>query len=427
MRMRKLGHGQSVLFCAPPEIDQKILEIAPRSSNDLRSVKVSDVLHWCMAETCINNRNNVPIWAKQGINYQSRHMAYHDAQNSDVLPPSLCEPEAQTLEERFSLRHPDSDILLGPIPRGLKKKEKEVNTIRARCSWFDVKSLRGTHVQEEQERELSYEVEREQQVERPPKEKPLPHNLHPGVVNFIVNGTIASDLAGFIPAFDSLLETSAKNQQERVWSWNLLATKDFAKTIQTKTHSRQDNFLRPIHWIVSATFRGHPVLVIMSPYEVNELIPFIRSSKSVSLYVYSPKVTKGMRSFFGDSSSWSISPVSNPLILPPQCSLIDELNIFSGQLYLQNYDAYRKLCEFLGLYLEELPSGSTISIHSDGFVEKSSREILGMKSSSPFSKSPVPFLRRLMAFRRQGQDYLATHLGQILHGRLLTEKDFEVN
>lgn len=34
MRMRKLGNGQSVVFCVPPEIEAKIKDIIPAGSSD---------------------------------------------------------------------------------------------------------------------------------------------------------------------------------------------------------------------------------------------------------------------------------------------------------------------------------------------------------------------------------------------------------
>lgn len=412
-----LGHGQSVLFCAPPEIERKILGVISRSSG---SVNVSDVLHWCMVETCISNRNNVPIWAKQGISYHRRHLSYCDIQNSDVFPPSLREPEAQTLDQRFGLQQSSNDVLFGPTPPELEGMKQEMESIRARCALFDVSSLWGSHAQEEQERELSYEVELEQQVERPPRQKPLVHQIHDDVIKFIEQGIIKSNSTGFMSAFRSLSRSSAGNLHEHAWSPSLLTTQDFAATIEIISDSKTDEFLRPVHWILSTSTADQ--LVVMSPYEVNELIPRIRRSSSVGLYIYSPKVTKGMQSFLEDLSSWTISPAPHSLPDP----LVDELNIFAGQLYLKDDNAYQGLCGFLGLYLGELPADKAVKIHSDGFVEPGSRIDLEMVTRSPFLESPVVFLRRLMGFRRKDQDYLATHLGQILHGRLLTAQDFDV-
>ena len=69
---------------------------------------------------------------------------------------------------------------------------------------------------------------------------------------------------------------------------------------------------------------------------------------------------------FGAYSSWrartsviqsSLSPPQGPSIndfivplpSPPPWNLIDQLNIFAGQLYLRDYDCYIRLCRLLGI------------------------------------------------------------------------------
>lgn len=424
MRMRKLGQGQSVLFCAPPEIHTRIMEVTRRPSGvgSDAAVNVSDVLLWSMIETCISNRNNAPIWAKQGINFQGRHLAYQETQSSDAFPESLREQEAQSLEQRYGIQKSDNDTLFGSTvpPLVSDKRAEEMGLIRERCEWYDVGSLRGANAREEQERELSYEVEREQQIERPPPQEPLAHSIHNDVRTFIEQGVIARNSTGFMPAFESLLQTSAGNPHKGAWSTTLLVTKDFTNTIKEESDTKTDQFLRPVHWVVSACAGSKAA--ILSPYEINELIPQVRRSNVVNLHIYSPRVTKGMRSFLEDLPSWTIP--SAPCATLRSFAL--QLNIFAGQLYLKDQCAYEELCEFLGLFLGELPADKTVKIYTDGFVEPGSRNDLEMLMNSPFSESPVLFLRKLIGFRRKDQDYLGTHLGQILHGRLLTKKDFDV-
>ncbi|KAI5839418.1 hypothetical protein DFP73DRAFT_211814 [Morchella snyderi] len=419
MRMRKLGHGQSVLFCASPEIHRKILNI---TRNPYGSV--SDVLHWCMTETCISNRNNVPIWAKQGFSFHRRDLAYYKTRDSKEFPDSLREQEAKSLEERFGLKKSDDNDLCGPIPNGLVQRKEQVSAIRERCGWFEVNSLRGAHAQEEQERELSYEVEREQQAERPGKRKPLVHRIHSDVRKFIDTGIITNYSNGFESAFGSMLKTSAADQllNPGAWSSKLLVTKDFAETVETGPGFIMDCYLRPVRWIISSG--GGDQLVIMSPYEVNEFLPQIRRSTSINLHIYSPKVTKGMVSLLEDLRSWTIPSI--PKSLP--ASLANELDIFAGQIYLKDYRTYEGFCGFLGLSsIEQSTSSPGVKVYSDGFVEPQYRVQLGMRIISPFSESPIPFLRELIAFRRKDQDFLASHLGQIVHGRFLSERDFGVS
>jgi hypothetical protein len=138
--------------------------------------------------------------------------------------------------------------------------------------------------------------------------------------------------------------------------------------------------------------------------------------------MYSPQITRATPSY----ELLDFCPIPRPNPWQPNVSLVDQLNIFAGQLYFPNYQAYQRVCGFLGLYLEETTSAKRDAIHSDGFVSKADRHALGMKYDSPFIRSPVTLLRALIGFRRKGQSYIATHMGHILHGRLLTEEDIEL-
>jgi hypothetical protein len=50
MRMRKLGHGQSIMFFAPPEVDRSIRLVSNKRVAE--DIHVSDILVWAMTETC---------------------------------------------------------------------------------------------------------------------------------------------------------------------------------------------------------------------------------------------------------------------------------------------------------------------------------------------------------------------------------------
>lgn len=417
MRMRKLGHGQSVLFCGPPEIHQRIL--SGKTRND--SIEVRDVLLWSMSETCTSARRLLPIWAKQGISYQKRLEAWDSIQGLKTFPPDLLEKEAKTLEEHYG-HCPENDALDTLLERS-KTRHRQLGEIQEKCRMFDVSSLKGAHMLEEQERELSHEVERERENQPPPEAKPVDHQLSEDVKRFIMTGTLPPNSTGsFIPAFQTLSETSAaKDVEPGTWSTKVLVTSDFSRVIDRRQSDVTDKFLRPVNWIVSSSV-DRSIMVIMSPYEINELLPQIRQSRLVFLHTYSAKITQATMTYEA-LTFCTIPPL--PSSWNPDISLVDQLNIFAGQLYFRDHDTYERVCRFLGLYLKEIPVGNTVRVRSDGFVEPGNRQILGMGTDSPFTKGPVPFLRSLVGFRRKGQSYLATHMGQVLHARLLMDRDFE--
>ncbi|KAK0245417.1 hypothetical protein EDD85DRAFT_800880 [Armillaria nabsnona] len=322
MRMRQLGQGQSVMFFAPQEIDSKIRKAAGKSQS--ARVEAVDILRWSMLETCNEITHRVPQWAQQGYDYQQRKEAWEACISSDtssaVLNPWL-QPEARSLQELYGL----SD---DPAPGSAIW---QVSELRERCEMLGVSSVSGTNMDEEQEREVSHEIERERQVERPAKVSPATHSLHPDVRTFILTGTIEAQSTAFMPlfrAFDGI--SPALPQGENIWAPNLLCTRDFAATIRTSSHRQNtSDYLRSINWIVSAQRDENTTLVVLSPFEVNKLLPEIRTSTNVHLHIYSPKVNVSTNPF--DNLQFHCIPRSNIQI--NDTLLITQLNIFAGQLY----------------------------------------------------------------------------------------------
>jgi hypothetical protein len=209
------------------------------------------------------------------------------------------------------------------------------------------------------------------------------------------------------------------------WSKRFLVTQDFAKTIAVSNvkNAVVDDYLRPVRWIVSS--RALDAFVIMSPFEVNELFEDVRSSKHVSLHMYAPRITKSMRNLdhldlYVIGRRRKIDPTKQtPLSLKVQ------LNLFAGQLYLEGQAEYEELCRFLGLYTHQSNSEVSPFLNvATGYVSKKGRQALGIQGC-PFDPDPVPFIRAMIAMRRRGTHYTSTHLGQILHGRVLDSSTFE--
>ena len=104
---------------------------------------------------------------------------------------------------------------------------------------------------------------------------------------------------------------------------------------------------------------------------------------------------------------------------PPQIDpmLILQLNLFAGQLYPTNYADYARICEFLGVDIE-----GKLRPQSDGFVLPRNRH--GQLRGSPFTTSPMLFLKELFGLRRKGQGYDKSPMGMLLSGRILKEDAF---
>ena len=102
------------------------------------------------------------------------------------------------------------------------------------------------------------------------------------------------------------------------------------------------------------------LLVLLSPFEADRLMPDIRVSKYVHLHVYTPRTSKRMRPA-DDLMFYAIPPV--PDNWTPPWDLIDQLNVFAGQLYLRDYGSYLWLRHFLGIQTKDLPKNIGKSSH----------------------------------------------------------------
>ncbi|KAG1873801.1 hypothetical protein F4604DRAFT_1765091 [Suillus subluteus] len=412
MRMRKLGHDHSVMFFAPPEIDRSIRAVNNKHDNE--DIHVSDILVWAMSETCSDIQHRSSQWLQHGKDYRSRHSAWSSFLSGDITPtqlaPSWLQPEAKHLEELYAQTLADTSASHTSLDEDLLE----------RCSSLGLGISPDNRLDEEQEREVVHEIERESEVERPPPVLAAPHSIDEDVRFFIRTGTIPDGSHAFTAIFDTLTPTSAAFSERQPWSRDVFASRDFATTVLTE--EKTDSYTRPVNWILSSTASpGAQVLVIISPFEVNVLLPDIRASKRVHLHAYTPRVIKMMKSC--DDLRLYITP-SIPARWMPDDALIRQLNVFAGQLYFPHQRAYVKLCRLLGIYTADLKYQGTFEIQSDGFIKPEHRP-RAANSLDTFQQSPIPMLKALFGIRRKGMGYLPTHIGKLLSARRLTGEDFE--
>ncbi|KAF7935181.1 uncharacterized protein EAE97_008088 [Botrytis byssoidea] len=423
MRMRKLGKGQSVLFCAPKDIQRKIIHFTNMFQSD--QIEVKHVLLWCIRNTLDQVRKSVVPWAIQGKRHYERLEAL--SANLGNVPVSVQEDEAQSLEERygFGKEKADGRWLADTAPNTDMEYSAEIIAIRKKCAQFGFTTFSGASLHEEQERELQPEKELEIQHEHAPSVPALKHKLHVDVRNLATTGVMVhSAPSAFLPAFDVFKNTSAKGLFDiSMWPRDLWVTRDFAQTVVTHGFGEIDTFLRPVNWVVTSEgINGLSLCVIFSPFEVQELRSAIQNNEKVVLSIYSPRLSLSSRSF----ESLDVHKIPTASKLPSiHPRIIMLLNLFAGQLYLRSHHEYIHVCQFLGLCY--YPPQDDVEIGCDNFVPLSSRASFDpiMKEVCPFEKSPVNFLQRVFSLRRKGQSFEDTHMGRILNGELLSRKDFD--
>ncbi|TKA72547.1 hypothetical protein B0A55_07749 [Friedmanniomyces simplex] len=337
MSMRKLGKGQTVVFCVPELIAAKISRFALKSTS--AGIAKPDILHWAITETWTDMRRSMPLWASQGVHFDRQDALWkvaQDATSTTVLPQqqakAFLEPEAlrTVIRRRFTRR----------------------------CQELENLSFSATTLQEEQERELSLEIEREQQVQKAAPAQPLPHSLHADLVRFVATGLLPPSSPACQPAFVALKNTIATcgtidvAELSEGSESDLLITMDFARTIDTSksgSSAELDSFQRPVQWILTALHRDTVTkMLVISPYEAQELYTRIQASTRVALHLYTPRCNNVFRS--RDRLDFYTVPYrpAPPTIHP---RLVAQLNLFAGRLYFDNYEDFKYMCSSVGRFL----------------------------------------------------------------------------
>ncbi|KAF8551419.1 hypothetical protein OG21DRAFT_1487022 [Imleria badia] len=414
MRMRKLGHGHSVMFFAPLEVDRNIRAVTAKTDPDIQ-VTIVDILCWAIYETWTDIQERAPYWAQQGMSHKWRNDAWSRFVSNKLPRKKLADvwlqPELNSLAALYAPCETDNTWSeLSTLDPG----------IRQRCKDLGVLSLHSARMEEEEEREVNRQREREREVELPPKAKPAKHYLDPAVVKSVMTGVISPlhlDRA-FRPVFTTLEKSYANTREAAIWNPLILATADFCKTIQPKsTPGTIDQYHRPVQWILSGKTKRHQTLVLLSPFEADRLMLDIRASKYVHLHVYAPRTSQRMKPS-DDLQLYSNPPL--PSYWTPPWALIDQLNVFAGQLYLRDYESYLRLCRLLGIPATKESRDERLAQQNLSNIRESYK-----KNEMTSSGSSLPFVQALLAIRRRGLPFAHTHMGKILQGQLLTEKDFQ--
>jgi hypothetical protein len=422
--MRKLGEGQSVVFCIPEEIQSKIQTVTGKTRNV--SIDTMDVLHWAISETYAELRRNIPLWAAQGARFERQKAIWAEATSSAGIAMSsqqaerFLEDEAQTLEHRY--KPAPSDIVSQDHHHFLSGSEDSPSlaAIWERCKEFDSTHIKSSALQEEQERELSQDIEQERQVYRPYPAAPESHHLHPDVVSFVATGIIISSSSAFRPAFETLHNTSAANHFDMdECPSGVLVTADYTRTVVLAGKEPcADSYQRPIQWVLTSTRGGRIVqdIVIISPYEAQELMPIIKQSTSVFLHLYAPQPNISS-STLDELDLYTVPTLRADWQLPRHLRL--QLNLFAGQLYFSSFQDYQETCDILSLASKATEEGT--KVEADGFITTTRDE-----PSATFTKSPVTFLKVFLTkIRRDCETIDKTHWGKILGGEILTESGFK--
>ncbi|KAJ6261640.1 hypothetical protein Dda_4310 [Drechslerella dactyloides] len=413
------GNSHSIVFLASPDIYAHIQKSAQKQLSE--PINTSDVLLWTMLESCRQIRHGFPTWADQGLQYLTRKTGWERFRRDGrkgQLKETAVETEARPLLDMYGISDQAQRFSRELIPFD------GFEAISQRLDQFGISSSRSISVQEEQEREVDQELEVEVSIERPQPANPRKHFLHPEVVSLARSGIFDKNSDAFSLAYDQYEGTSARYLLEcKAWTPELYATVDFKGTVELEPSSNIDDYLRPVRWILST--RDRPNLILLSPYEANQLVPMVRKSRACSLHYYAPRVAKSMPTFeFLDFCPIPAPSEAFPYSRPsPKARIV--LNTFAGQLFFQDKGYYLEFCNYLGIYYGELGCSAERTI--DGWIGQKLSQYLSLQqedATCKFSKNPLPLLAKIVNMRRKGQGFSLTHLGGVLNTRVLEENDF---
>jgi hypothetical protein len=366
-----------------------------------------------MHETCEGISHYLPFWAQQGLDHHKRFAAYEEYRSTgklEDLRSAWLQSESQTLEELYwTSAGVDMSSEINNVP-----------TMGQRIKRLGIEKLIDIRMAEEQEREVNHEVEPEHDSERPtrtnhslPRVQPAQHVIHEDIRKFIDTGKLPGSSMQISPLLAPINMANALDSTTG-WSLSPRATADFVTTTLDPDGVGLTEFLRPVNWILSSGSGKDSIVVVISPYEANELLPIIRKSNKVRLHIYAPRLTSTMHSF-SDLTFYSIpDSLEQPWSAPMHIRI--ELNLFAGQLYFDSREEYEKVCVLLALWMAH-PGTERSDI--DGFVPPAYRT----RGGSPFARSRIPILKTLIGLRRKGTDYHRTHMGQILNAKSLNDED----
>lgn len=414
MRMRELGRGQSVVFCVPDEIGMKMRTHAGHSD-----LTVSDILEWAITETWSDAKRSMPLWTAQGMRHRHHEFLWAQARGSHesitkLIAAEFLEEEAQSLEARYKPR-PDNDH------SDLRKDTRGDDIISQRCRDFGPLNHRPAALSEEQERELAPEIQQERQVQKALTAVPLQHEIHPDVRHFISSGMLVEGSQGYMPALKTLATTSAAIHLDlRRYAGNLKATTDFARCVhrQGKESPKtflSDSFQRSVQWILTGGPDGSiQHMLIISPFEAQELLPEIEKSTSVSLHLYAPRLNLGHRPL--DALDLYTVPRIQKSEIPG--SFIMELNLFAGQLYFDSMEEYTRVSRYLRTGIYDRTQEQAVN----GGLDDRQRT-----AGSCREEDPLKFFKVLLTkIRRNCESIRKTHIGHVLDDRLLGPDDFSL-
>ncbi|KAE8135900.1 hypothetical protein BDV38DRAFT_120045 [Aspergillus pseudotamarii] len=409
MRLRQLGQTQSVIFIAPPEVHQSILDVCKNGRNE--TIDSSHVVYWLLFQTCANNRELQPLFYAQGAEFCRRIQAaakypkfLSDPLHREAYVGVLQQPEQQTLEQLYKPQIPDIDLeepTTGASSFSFSGRVAEFMQVlrqqHEESKLFQNSIVSSALEEVEQEREVAYEIEEEREIQRPRRlEAHQFPGLHPSLSRFAKTGIL--ERSSFVSAADVLFTTNLGLKYSREVTAllpRLCVSTEFTKTVKLRPGARRDEFMRPVTWLLCNI--ATEAVIVVTPEEAEELIPILRTTPAPSMHLitYAAPVTKRML-HFSHLDYYAIPSFPTQFAIPYWLSV--EIGIFAGRLYFA-YTDYACLLQQMQPGPEEQNSNGTLTTRQT---------------------AQMSFLEEWLVLRRRNQDISHTPMGYLCQNRALS-------
>ncbi|QSZ28812.1 hypothetical protein DSL72_003317 [Monilinia vaccinii-corymbosi] len=413
MRLRQLATTQAVVFFAPPEVHQSILDLRGKTHNDF--IDSYDVICWLLEQTINGIEKLQPLYYSQGKDYCRRMQAASDY-NKFFTNPYQCEKYLNAIREVEAL---SVQQLYGPQKVAKPMDESEASTPRTagfakllnmgRKAFLDtgnaVESLALSEV--EVEREVAYEVEAVREVQKPVHYPALSFpGLHKDIITFAKTGRLPADSSSYEQVFRALRKTGVGLRygiNENIMTSRLYVSSEFLRSVNVIGSDPHDNFQRQVSWILWSTVTESALVVI--PEESELLIPILKNMKApiCHLLTYAAPLTRRML-HFNDLRFYAIPALPEAWQTPTWLTI--ELGIYAGRLYF-NWSEYELITKFLGV--------SSMKPNQ----EVDDNAVANTPTSGIFTAKPLTFLQEWLHVRRKGQDFEHTPMGHVCQGKIL--------
>ena len=253
MRLRQLGTTQSVVFLAPPEVHQSILDARNKTFGD--PVDSHDVICWLLQQTISGIEQLQPLYFSHGVDFCRRIQSGLDnpdflteAKQRDAYLNAIRQKEQQTLEQLYKPRvRSKSTKILGSLSPDIAPLMKEL-TIRRKGFQDKGIAVQASALQEvEQEREVAFEVEAVREVQKPIHYSPLSFmGLHKDIARFVETGRLSAESNGYEHVFVALRRTALDSKygiNGKITTSRLFLSKEFMRTVSMPRNRPNDDFM----------------------------------------------------------------------------------------------------------------------------------------------------------------------------------------